>query len=130
MTRRVYVATHYAGHARAAEVASRLRRLGCHVVSTWHDGAELPNDGTDPVRRREICTRNVNDLRAADTAVVLAEDDRAAAAARGTLIEFALAWAWGHRVLVVGRRLDLTLMADLPGAKFVADLASAEELLR
>jgi hypothetical protein len=117
---RVYVATRFPRAAHAAEVAGLLRRAGHRVTSTWHDGGESPGDEHDPARRAAIRARNERDLRDADALLLLVAPGLA-----GALVEAAWAHAWGHRVVAVGTRFDVTLMLDLPAIEWVDTVEDA-----
>jgi nucleoside 2-deoxyribosyltransferase len=128
MTRRVYVATAFSRRAQARDAAAYLRGSGFMTTSGWHEkthGFEMENH---PDVRRTIAAQNIADLRAADAIVVLADADTAPLL-RGTLIELATAHAWGHGCVVVGDRMDITLMADLRDVQFVPTLADAVRVL-
>ncbi len=129
--RRVYVATSFANAHGAALAAAELAEAGHLVVSNWHRNPPPAAHENLPDVRGGICRRNVDDLRDADTVVVLASRVVGAdpAALRGALVELALAWSWGHRIVVVGDRLALTLMVDLPDVRWCATLGAALDAL-
>lgn len=126
--KRVYVAARFGNQSLARAVADALRREGHRVVSRWQDSQLTAADENDPGVRSSVAATNIEDLRAADALVLLACPNDLGM--RGALVETAIAWWSGKRVVIVGDRLAITLMLDVDGVTFVADIDAALAALR
>jgi nucleoside 2-deoxyribosyltransferase len=126
MTIRIYIAASMLDKPIAATLAAALRRDGHIVTSSWVDRHEQERDLTRE-QRKEICDDNLKGVRQADTLLYLHNP-----ACRGALIELAMAWSLGKRIIAVGNPRDITLMAELRGIRWfnTQDEAIAELMKR
>lgn len=96
-SRRIYIAARYSRKEEADTLALDLELSGHTVVSSWH----RPNSRTPEWKDREIAEQDLLDLLDADTLISLAEEPRRPTRG-GRHIEFGIALAAGHRIIVYG----------------------------
>lgn len=96
-SRRIYIAGRCERKEEADTLALDLELSGHTVVSSWH----RPNARSPELREREIAEGDLLDLLDADTLVSLAEQPRTPTRG-GRHVEFGIAFALGHRIIVYG----------------------------
>jgi hypothetical protein len=125
---RVYVAAPYGRKNLASGVGSTLRQNGHRVTSGWHDTDYTPEKvvqiESNLVAREAEATQDYNDLRAADTCLLLLYPE-----CKGALCEFTEAYLSGKTVCVVGDPFCSTLMLQRPGVKWFSTLDEAVQFL-
>lgn len=124
----IYLAARYSRRLELCEYRKQLREIGHLVEARWLDGAHqisdsgapLGNDGEKLVEgddgsaspraaelRAQFADDDWTDVLQADLAISFTEPPRSEASRGGRHVEFGMALAHGHRVIVVGYRENL-----------------------
>ena len=124
---KIYIAARFSKRHIAHRLGKTLATLGHTIVSRWslpdadHVAPQgLSRQATDSDRRR-FALEDMADLRRADCLILLGESPRNNSRG-GRLVEFGVAIAYGHRVMITCQRE--TVFQCLPEIEFYADEAS------
>ena len=109
----IYLAARYSRAEELCGYAKVLRESGYEVTSRWLDGssqiskeAKEVEASTDsiPLSGRLFAEIDYTDLLRSDTLIAFTEKPGAGPGRGGRHVEFGLAVAWGHRIMIVGPR--------------------------
>lgn len=116
---KIYVAA--SNQEKARFVAEALKQQGQEITSSW---VYMPFHRTEehtPAERREIATRDVNEVKQSDFFVLVAQEDRPPG---GKFVEAGVAIGCGIPVVVIGRRENMLMWHP-----YVLTVESLEELI-
>jgi nucleoside 2-deoxyribosyltransferase len=101
---KIYIAAQYARKPEIKEYAARLEAIGVKVTSTWTNEHFNPNMALSEMvesTRRNLARRDRKELEEADTLLFFGEDPNCQPPRGGRHVEFGIAVALGHRILVI-----------------------------
>ena len=107
---RAYLAAAYRRKDEIHGYALALRAIGVEVVSTWDQEDYAPTVALGEVPGpvlAAIAEKDLRDLHAADTLIFFTEPQDVQPPRGGRHVEFGIALALGHRLIVVGERENI-----------------------
>lgn len=123
----IYLASRYSRRDELKDYADQLMRAGHMVTSRWLYGDhQISDDGLSEegseAERLWFAMEDYEDLKAADTIINFTEPPRSVASRGGRHVEFGMAVAHGHKLIVVGHRENV--FHCLPLVEFFPDWKS------
>lgn len=109
LKRKIYLAARYSRRDELAGYAEQLREMGYEVTSRWLNGNhQISDEGLSEEDSREererFATEDFEDLASAGCVISFTEPPRSGNSRGGRHVEFGMAVALGHRLMVVGHR--------------------------
>lgn len=102
---KVYIAARYSRKHEVGGIASKLRKMGFEVVSTWHKEVHVPSVQLAKIKPKTLRTyaeRDLLEVRECEVLLFLSESDQAYNRRGGRHVEFGYALALGKGIAVVG----------------------------
>jgi nucleoside 2-deoxyribosyltransferase len=107
---KIYVAAMYAQKHYVTDVVTYLREHGFEVTSTWHTEPHDPNVQLHEVtgsEREELARRDIDEIDAADTLLLLTQKPTTATVRGGRHVEFGYALGKGKNLICVGPKENI-----------------------